>query len=280
MYENTIELARRISKPIVTFDLEHTGSGGDGRAITDFGAMVVTPAGEVSSYASLVKPPDGASFNSYVCRLTGIYPDTVADAPGWAKVLTEFVLPHRDALWVGFNSRVCDTPLVYKESLRLGRPLAPFQQLDLMRVGELEGGLVKRLTHLAPDFDVSGAHRALKDALMTLALLEAQLPYLQRDELDNQLNSIVSPPPATPRPREASRKLDVTKFLVPPGVRRNGQPWSADEVSWVCHHFRGRKKTVEQMAELNGRSAFAIACALFKEGVITEAVKDQYRRQA
>jgi hypothetical protein len=56
-------------------------------------------------------------------------------------VLEEFVRPNLDALWVGFNSRTSDTPLVYKESQRLGHELAPFTQLDLLRVGKpLEAG--------------------------------------------------------------------------------------------------------------------------------------------
>lgn len=68
---NTLALARRLSKPIIIFDLEHTGSAGEHRCITDFGAILVTPDGDISTYASLVKPPKGTQFNPIVCRLTG-----------------------------------------------------------------------------------------------------------------------------------------------------------------------------------------------------------------
>lgn len=290
MYLNTIELARRISKPIVAFDLEHTGGAGGDRAITDFGAMLVTATGVVTSYATLVKPPTGISFNPYVCRLTGIYPETVAAAPGWEKVLEEFVIPNRGALWVGFNSRASDMPLVQKESSRLGHELEAFSQFDLMRVGALEGGLTKRLAQLVPGFDTTGAHRGLKDALMTLVLLEAQLPLLTDHEINQQL--------APPAPRQnasrqrvpaaarllgsGKRKLDVSKFLVSPGTVRAGQPWSDDEIIWVCQQFRGHgnngnRKTVKELAVLNGRTVYGVACALHKHGLLNAEERDRYK---
>jgi DNA polymerase III epsilon subunit-like protein len=281
MFPNTIALARRLAKPVVAFDLEHTGGAGEARAVTDFGAMLVTPEGTVTSYATLVRPPAGIEFNSYVCRLTGIYPHTVKDAPCWEKVLLEFVLPYQHALWVGFNSRANDTPLVRKESLRLGHELAPFDQLDLMRV-EGEGSLSKRLLKLVPDYDASGAHRGLKDADMTLTLLEYSLPTLTAAQIDNLRGGVPSRSGTVQKRVERShaprQPMDVSQFLVAPGERRNGQPWTADEVRWVCRQYRGGKKTVEELAVLNGRSPYGVACALHKEGVITQENRDQYRR--
>lgn len=122
---NTLALARRLSKPIIIFDLEHTGSAGEHRCITDFGAILVTPDGDISTYASLVKPPKGTQFNPIVCRLTGIFPHTVEDASGWENALHEFVLRNQSVLWVGFSSRSSDTPIVYKETLDDEIPYKP-----------------------------------------------------------------------------------------------------------------------------------------------------------
>jgi len=55
-----------------------------------------------------------------------------------------------------------------------------------------------------------------------------------------------------------------------PGTKRHGQPWSEDEVLWLCRQFRGKKKTVEELVVLNGRSAFAVACALHKQGLLSD----------
>src|SRR6516225_6420242 len=63
MYPNTLALARSLSKTVIAYDLEHTGIAGEHHCITDFGAMLVTPAGDISSYASLVRPPEGTQFN-------------------------------------------------------------------------------------------------------------------------------------------------------------------------------------------------------------------------
>lgn len=284
MYANTIALARRLNKPVVVFDLEHTGGKGAGRCVTEFGAYRVTPDGLVTSYSSLVKPPDTAIFSPYVCNLTGIYPETLAAAPGWSQVLQEFVLPNCDALWVGFASRTNDAPLVMKESLHVGHQLAPLHQLDLMRVGTVKGRLPVRLAQLVPGFDTSGAHRSLKDALMTLTLLEAQLPLLNEHELTQHLALKQPRRPRVKQPRLATdavhvkRKLDVRQFLAASGVSRKGQPWSDDEVIWVCRQYRGAKKTVEQLAELNGRHPFAVASALCREGLITDQVRDTFKK--
>jgi DNA polymerase III epsilon subunit-like protein len=286
MYENTTALARRIAKPVITFDLEHTGGAGAGRSVTDFGAWRVTPDGEVSSYSSLVKPPETAVFNPYVCKLTGIYPETVVDAPSWERVLHDFVLPNRDALWVGFACRSCDTPLVLNESRRIGHELQRLDQFDLMRAGgDLKGSLSVRLAQLVPDFDTSGAHRGLKDALMTLALLEAQLPTIAETHFDMQRGIHGPRAPRVKKPRlteevlatRGKRALDVSQFLVTPGTLRKGQPWTEDEVFWVCKQYRAKKHTVAELAVLNGRSTYGVACALFKEGVITAEERDQYK---
>lgn len=283
---HTVALARRIAKPVITFDLEHTGGAGAGRSVTDFGAYLVTPDGDVARYATLVKPPETAIFNSYVCSLTGIYPETLAEAPAWEQVLHEFVLPNRDALWVGFACRSCDTPLVLNESRRIGHELHRLEQFDLMRMGgELKGSLSVRLAQLVPSFDTSGAHRGLKDALMTLALLEAQLPGFSIAQIDGQrgVHGPLKPRVKKPRISEGTlaargkRALDVSQFLVAPGVLRKGQPWTEDEVIWVCRQYQGKKHTVAELSVLNGRSIYGVACALFKEGVITAEERDQYK---
>lgn len=285
MYENTVALARRAGKPVVTFDLEHTGAAGAGRSVTEFGAWRVSPDGEVSSYSTLVKPPETAVFNPYVCNLTGIYPETLADAPSWERVLHDFVLPNKESLWVGFACRSCDTPLVLNESRRIGHELHALDQFDLMRVGDIKGSLAVRLGQLVPNFDTSGAHRALKDALMTLALLEAQLPTITDGQLASQRVIHVPRGPRLRKPRLAEgaltaggkRKLDVSQFLVAPGTLRRGQPWTDDEVFWVCKQFRAKKHSITELATLNGRNPYGVACALFKEGLITHEERELHK---
>lgn len=179
MLHNTRALAAKINKPLVIFDLEHTGGKKEVRHITEFAAVIVTPSGELEGYSSLVRPPSGTPFNPYVVRLTGISPKTVEKAPGWNAVAADAILPYQDAVWVGFNSRAADMPVVLAECQRLSIEFkAPNLHLDLMRLTALKGSLSERVAQVAPELDISGIHRAAKDALLTLWLLEATLPQL------------------------------------------------------------------------------------------------------
>lgn len=280
MFDNAIALSQRLGKRLVVFDLEHTGGKKDNRAITDFGALVVHPEGEVRSYNSLVKPPAHISFEPYVCHLTGIWPATVKNAPGWDRLMNDFVLPHKDAVWVGFNSRACDVPMVRAECLRHGVDLGCLLQLDLMRLGNVPGKLAARVAALVPDFDTSGAHRAAKDALMTLALLNAQVSDITEGFLQDQG---ILPRPKKPKQRKKKEIPEATvdaaamaEFLVPPGVVRRGKPWTPAESTWVASTFRAGK-SVDDLAAAVGRSALAIACALDKVSLLPDELRAQYR---
>lgn len=274
MYPNAIAFAKRFKKPLVLFDIEHTGGTKENRAITEFAALVVQPDGIVSEYASLVKPKHGTHFMPMICSLTGIWPKTVAKAPSWPTVMTKFVLPHRDSIWVGFNSRACDTPIILAECRKYGTELDTLpHQFDLVRVGSVSGRLAARVEHWAPDFDTNGAHRAAKDALMTLVLLEAMLPTIEDTALEYQG---LLPRTKTPRKLRAAPVIKAEAvaaapldFLVKPGMARRGQSWSAAETQWVTEGFKAGK-LVDELADAVGRSKVAIAFVLERFQLLTE----------
>lgn len=275
MSPNASALARQLDKPLVVFDLEHTGSKKEVRGITEFAAIVALPDGDFRRYATLVNPGPAAQFNSYVCELTGIWPETVAAAPGWRDVMHEFVLGHQGSVWVGFNSRGSDIPLVREECLRLGVALPELLQLDLMHVGDKKGSLSARVAQAVPGFDTQGAHRAEADALMTMALLEAELPHLDEQALRQQLY------PYGARGNSHSRKpargqAEKVRFLVEPGEQRRGAAWSHGEHAWLRNQF-DNGMTLADMAARLGRTSYAVLCALHKLELIT---KGELRRQA
>ncbi|MFT4509391.1 hypothetical protein [Caballeronia sp. 15711] len=49
MYPNILAFARRLLKPVISFDVQHTGPAGEHRCITDFGAILITPDGDMST---------------------------------------------------------------------------------------------------------------------------------------------------------------------------------------------------------------------------------------
>lgn len=282
-------LAARFNRPLVVFDLEHTGGTKENRAITEIAAQIIHPDGRYEQYATLVKPPAGTDFLPLVCRLTGIWPSTVKHAPPWAKVITDFVLPYRNAIWVGFNSRVCDTPVILAECRRNGVELEQMAQLDLIRVRKNGGKLSAQVAELVPDFDTSGAHRAAKDALMTLALLQGlgaeQVTdaFLADQGLLSRAKKLKSSKPAAPRETALSAAEGDLSFLVAPGVVRRGQSWLPGEMRWVAEGFHAHADKETALTELGqaiGRSAYAIACALDKAQLLPEELRRKYRLAA
>lgn len=280
MYPHAIALARRLEMPLIGFDLEHTG--GKGRGITEFGATVVTPEGQVHDYVSLVKPREECPFVPFVCRLTGIWPEMVETAPRWASVLEQFVLPNKKALWIGFNSRVADMPIIRNESLAVGVDTTDLLHLDLMRFGELTGSLTTRVASLWPDAQITGAHRALADSRFTMMLLEGLLR--DGEPLGDKITSGAvclkqhqNNPAAEKTKRPSGKRLFDGSFLVKDGSDRNGQPWTDSEKIWVKSQFK-KGKTPLELGQSNGRSPYAIAWRLFSEGLIDKQARESFKQ--
>ena len=184
MFSRTKQLAARLNRSVVVFDLEHTGGRKETRGITEFAACIVRPDGKLQGYSSLVKPAPGVLFNSFVTEITGITPKMVAKAPSWREVAADAVLPHQEALWVGYNSRASDIPVLVEECSHHGLSFAwPQRHLDLMRVAPAKAPLSAQVEQYVLGVDTEGAHRAAKDALMTLWLLEALLPSLSDEAM-------------------------------------------------------------------------------------------------
>lgn len=177
--EYVAELASRLGRNLVFFDIEHTGGAADTRRIIEFGAYVVDPHGRESTYSSLISVPRGTVFNPYAMRANKINRRDLVGKPSWQQVYMDFVQDHSSGTWVGFNSNVCDTPIIQSECRRHGLDAPGYQELDLMRnpvIGSgLSGSLSERLKKLDPLVSTHGMHRALKDAWMTMALFEALL---------------------------------------------------------------------------------------------------------
>lgn len=211
-YPNVTKIAKKLGTPIVAFDLEHSGGKKEVRGITDFGAVVVLPSGALMQYNSLVKPLPGTQFNPVVTRLTGITEQSLELAPSWAQVYSDFVAQYQNSVWVGFNSKSCDMPIMLAESEKFGLQLTVREHLDLMRLGTLKGTLSHRLSQLVSDFDITGAHRGLKDAIMTLTLFENLLPSL----VDTELAYFVKGPEAPTIPLA----LNLGTVSIPPTAEK------------------------------------------------------------
>lgn len=167
--------SEQIGRPLVFFDIEHTGGKTEERGITELACLVVTPGGVEVGIQTLINPGAEVSFNPWVTKITGISPSKVAHSPRWTDACAPFVFSHEYSVWCGFNSRSCDVPVIQREHARFGLRVPTFDhQIDLMRLLRMEGesGSLSELVKRHVPEATFKAHRAMADAYMTLALFE------------------------------------------------------------------------------------------------------------
>lgn len=175
--EGCLDAARSLGRNLIAFDLEHTGGFKGERSITEIGAIIATPDTRLLSFSSFVRPPPGTPFVPYVQNITGISEEMVADAPSWGEVLEHFIVPNEDAIWLGFSSTAADLPIMRDECERLGLPLPMAHHVDLRSHLRLKGRLSDIISQRFTNPDLSGTHRAKKDAWLTLLLFASALRF-------------------------------------------------------------------------------------------------------
>lgn len=259
-------LAARLARPLVFYDLEHTGGKADERGVTEFASVIVTPSKIEIGVNTLVDPGQDVPFNPFVTKITGITRKMVAGKPVWPTACAAFVLEHEESVWCGFNSRSCDSKMILSEHRRFGLRAPGFRhQLDVMRLARLLGerGSLSQLVAAHAPHAATIAHRALGDALMTLALLEALSPHVDEAFLENE--GLGSPAPYTPTATPLKTILPVPAEA----PTRRGQRWTPEESESVRAAFMAQTP-IEVIAARYQRTPFAIAIHLVRYGLLRE----------
>lgn len=267
MFTKIQALCNKLGKPIVVFDLEHTGGKKEERGITEFAHMVFEPGKLQERVASsLVKPGPWVRFNAYVTSITGIDEAMVYGAPNWTQVAKALVVPYADALWVGYNSRSADMPVVLSECQRHGLAFkAPTLQLDLLRISKVRARLSEQVKAAKLRVSTVGAHRAAKDTLMTAHLMEHYLGTLEPARIREEIFQGNLTP-------HARKKAAKGPFLVHKADARIGLPWTQAESEWVQERL-AEGQSMEDIALCIGRRAGSIALAIEKFGLRTEQLE-------
>ncbi len=154
-------------------DIETTGLSPEWDNIIEIGAVRYSKGQEAGRFQSLLKPPvqdDGTYIDDFICELTGITNEMLANAPEPPAVLDAFADFLRDDLIVGYNVGF-DVNFLY-DSFRetLGRYLSN-NYIDAMRISrKLYPEMVHhRLKDMLDKFEIpqEHAHRALFDVEAT-----------------------------------------------------------------------------------------------------------------
>lgn len=179
-FEHVIELARRLGRHILVFDIESTTFRGRANfGITEIACCMVLTHGNALSFSSLINPE--RPIDPAVVALNGITNADVAAAETWGKRYAGlFQQMARDHWVTGFNSRTFDEPAVKDMNLRYGKPIEKFEySFDVRQLHLTLSGSKSRkgnLADTAASYNVKprgDLHRANADTILTLELLNA-----------------------------------------------------------------------------------------------------------
>lgn len=178
-----------LTRPLVCFDLETTGTSVDRDRIVEIGLVRVEPDGSRREYRTLVNPempiPAGAA------AVHGIHDADVRDAPRLIDVAPEITAFFEDADLAGFNSVGFDAPLLENELRRVGVDfsLQGRRHLDAMRIfHRMEPRTLVAAYAKYCGKDLTEAHAALADVQATLDVLDAMVA--RYDELSGDVDEL------------------------------------------------------------------------------------------
>ncbi len=167
----------------VVVDLETAGSSPETAEIIEIGAIKLQGGEVLGSFESLLKPR--GAIPTAISRITGIYPEDVAQAPPLEEVLPAFWSFIEGTVLVAHNA-VFDRGFLEKAALRhLGHGLHNPDICTLRLARRLLPELPRKgLDALAIHFEVTNMarHRAMGDAQVTAHVLGELLAQAQKEE--------------------------------------------------------------------------------------------------
>ncbi len=171
-----------LSKPIVFFDLETTGTDVATDRIVELCYIRVEPNGNRQSASMRLNPerdiPQEAS------AVHGIYDSDVQDCPTFREKAEDLKTIFDGSDLGGFNSNRFDIPLLAEEFIRAGVAidLGSARRVDVQNIyHKLERRTLVAAYKFYCDKDLENAHSALADTEATLEVLEAQLDHYPND---------------------------------------------------------------------------------------------------
>lgn len=166
----------KLTRPLVFFDLETTGTRPEADRIVELALVKLLPNGETERLRLLINP--GVPIPAEATAVHGITDAQVADAYTFAAASKEVEWFIGDADLAGFNVLRFDLPMLEAEFKRAGS-LWSSEGRHIVDAMQLFHRFEKRDLAGAVKFylgtELVGAHGALPDALATIAVLRAQM---------------------------------------------------------------------------------------------------------
>lgn len=180
-----------LSRPIIFFDLETTGTDHVKDRIVEIALVKLLPDGKRDSYVKRLNP--GMPIPAETSAIHGITDEDVKDAPTFKQIAHGLYdwMKHCDL--GGYNSSKFDIPLLAEEFLRAGVNV-DFTDRNMVDVQQIFFKMESRSLSAAYTFycnkQLENAHSAEADTLATIEVLEAQLD--RYSDLTNDIKSLHS----------------------------------------------------------------------------------------
>ncbi|OGW75489.1 MAG: hypothetical protein A2Z72_04510 [Omnitrophica bacterium RBG_13_46_9] len=166
----------KVTRPLVIFDLETTGTWIEKDKIVEIGMVKTLPEGSRESYVKRVNP--GMPIPSNVSRIIDITDDDVKDAPRFKEIAKEVLDFIGDSDIGGFNILRFDLPVLEREMLEAGFSFHWRERniYDAQKVYHIhEKRDLTAAYQLYCDKELDNAHSALGDAEATIEIFDAQI---------------------------------------------------------------------------------------------------------
>lgn len=183
----------KLSRPLVVFDIESTGTSPRRDRIIELAAVKISPDGSETEKCWLLNP--GVKIPPETTAIHGISDEIVKDCPTFKERAGEIFAFFDGCDLSGFNADRFDIPCLEEEFARAGMNFAPTSRkhVDVQRIyHRMEPRDLSAAVRFYLGRDHAGAHGAAADARATLEVLKAQMekyPSLPQtvDEMDEYL---------------------------------------------------------------------------------------------
>jgi DNA polymerase-3 subunit epsilon len=174
----------KLTKPIVIFDLETTGTWVEKDKIVEIGMVKLMPDGTKSNFLKRVNP--GMPIPANVSRIIDIKDEDVKDAPKFKEIAQEALEFLADHDIGGFNVLRFDLPMLEREFFEAGfnfkwRERTVYDAQKVYHIHEKRD--LTAAYQLYCNKALENAHTALGDAEATVEIFDAQIKKYGKEEL-------------------------------------------------------------------------------------------------
>ena len=195
----------RLTRPIICFDLETTGTNFERDRVIQIGLIRTYPDGNRTEWSTYVNPE--MPIPAEAIEVHGITDDIVSKAPKFSDLIPQLLRGFDNCDFIGYNVKF-DLSFIAAEFRRakvtksfFDTPVAIVDPCTIFKKHEARTLVAAARFFLGKDF--TKAHDALADVKMTLEVLDAQIKRYGLPATPNEIDAIYEAPAPNAIDRES-----------------------------------------------------------------------------